>query len=51
MEADALAAYVITEQELHHWRQSLERGQAEGAFYSHVIGVLVVGRKPAISRS
>ena len=47
LEASALAAQVITEQELQRWRQSLERAQAEGAFYSHVMGVLVAGRRPA----
>lgn len=49
LETDALAAQVITEQELQRWRQSLERAQAEGAFYSHVLGVLVSGRTPAAS--
>jgi ubiquinone/menaquinone biosynthesis C-methylase UbiE len=47
LEVDALTAQVITEQELQRWRQSLERAQADGAFYSHVLGVLVAGRKPA----
>ncbi len=51
VEADALAAQVITEQELQRWRQSLERAQADGAFYSHVMGVLVAGRKPAGANS
>ncbi len=51
LEADALAAHVITEQELHRWRQSLERAQADGAFYSHVMGVLVAGRKPVVANS
>jgi len=51
LETDALAAHVITEQELHRWRQSLERAQAIGAFYSHVMGVLVAGRKPTVANS
>jgi len=44
LEADALAADVITEEELHRWRQSLEQAQAEGAFFLHVTTVLVAGR-------
>ena len=51
VEADALAARVISEQELQRWRQSLEEAQAAGAFYSHVMGVLVAGRKPAEDNS
>jgi SAM-dependent methyltransferase len=51
LEADALAAQVITEQELQRWRQRLERAQAEGAFYSHILGVLVAGRTPAGANS
>jgi len=50
LEADALAADVITKEELHRWRQSLEQAQAEGAFYSHITGVLVAGRNPAVSK-
>ena len=44
LEADALAADVITEEELHRWRQSLAQAQAEGAFFLHVTTVLVAGR-------
>jgi hypothetical protein len=51
LEGEALAAGVISEEEVLRWRQSLERAQDEGAFYSHVIGVLVAGRKPAVSKS
>jgi len=51
LEGEALATGVITEEELLRWRQSLERAQAEGAFYSHVTGVLVAGRNPAVSKS
>ena len=51
IEGEALATGVISEEELLRWRQSLERAQAEGAFYCHVIGVLVAGRKPAESSS
>jgi ubiquinone/menaquinone biosynthesis C-methylase UbiE len=50
LEADALAANVITKEELHQWRQSLEQAQAQGAFYSHITGVLVAGRNPAVSK-
>jgi hypothetical protein len=50
LEADALAANVITKEEHHRWRQSLEQAQAQGAFYCHVIGVLVAGRTPAVSK-
>ena len=50
LEAEALAAHVITEQELSRWRQSLEQAQAQGAFYSHIMGVLVAGRNPAVSQ-
>ncbi|HEY6542486.1 MAG TPA: methyltransferase domain-containing protein [Ktedonobacteraceae bacterium] len=51
LEGEARAAGVMSEEELLRWRQSLERAQAEGAFYSHVIGVVVAGRKPAVSKS
>ena len=44
VEAGALAAGVITEEELHRWRESLEQVQAEGGFYGHIIVVLVAGR-------
>lgn len=44
VESAALAAHAITEQELHRWRHSLEVAQAEGAFYCHIMGVLVAGR-------
>jgi hypothetical protein len=43
-EAGALAAGVISEEELHRWRESLELVQAEGASYGHAILVLVAGR-------
>ena len=46
LEADALAADVITEEELHRWRQSLEQAEAEGSFFAQVNTVLVAGRKP-----
>jgi len=51
LEADALAAQVISQQELQCWRQSLERAQAHGEFYSHIMGVLVAGRTPAGANS
>ena len=50
LEADAEAADVITEEELHRWRQSLEQAQTEGAFYGHVTGVLVAGSNPTVSQ-
>lgn len=50
VEAKALEADAITQEELHRWRQSLERAQAEGAYYSHMTGVLVAGRTPAVSK-
>jgi ubiquinone/menaquinone biosynthesis C-methylase UbiE len=44
IERDALAAGLITEEELHRWQQSLEQTEAEGTFFAHVNGVLVAGR-------
>lgn len=44
VENEALAAGVITEEELHRWRQSLEQAQTAGAFFLHIMTVLVAGR-------
>lgn len=44
IEREALAAGVISEEELHRWRQSLEQAQAAGAFFLQVMMVLVAGR-------
>ena len=44
LERDALAAGLITEEELHRWQQSLEQTEAEGTFFAHANGVLVAGR-------
>lgn len=51
LEGEALAARVRSEEEWLRWRQHLEQAQAQGAFYSHIMGVLVAGRKPAASKS
>ena len=51
LEAEALAADVITEEELHCWRQSLEQAQIEGTFFLHVTTVLVAGYNAESVRS
>lgn len=43
VERDALAAGLITEEELRRWQQSLEQTEAEGTFFAHVNAVLVAG--------
>lgn len=43
-EREALATGLVTEEELHRWRQSLERAEAEGSFFAQVNTVLVAGR-------
>jgi hypothetical protein len=45
VESGALAAGAISEEELQRWRQSLEQAQAGGAFYLHLLTVLVAGRR------
>ena len=50
VERDALAAGLITEEELHRWQQSLEQAEAEGTFFAHVNGVLVAGRTMELAR-
>jgi hypothetical protein len=44
-EAEALAAKVITEDELQRWRDSLERAEAGGFFFSYGCMILAAGRK------
>ena len=44
-EAKALAANVITEDELRRWRESLWRADADGLFFSYTCLVLVAGYK------
>ena len=44
VERDALAAGLVTEEELHRWQQSLLEAQNTGTFFAHVTGVLVAGR-------
>jgi ubiquinone/menaquinone biosynthesis C-methylase UbiE len=44
VERDAVAAGLITQEELHRWQQSLEQTEAEGTFFAHANGVWVVGR-------
>lgn len=51
LERDALAAGLITQEELHRWQQSLEQAEAEGTFFAHAIGVLVAGRNMEPARS
>ena len=45
IEKEALAAGIITEQELERWHISLERADTEGVFFGGVSMVLVGGRK------
>jgi len=44
VERDALAAGLVTEEELHRWQQSLKEAETTGTFFAHVAGVLVAGR-------
>jgi hypothetical protein len=44
-EQEALAADIITSDELQRWRDSLECAEAEGVFFGTVSMVLVAGRK------
>ena len=46
LERDALAAGVVTEEELLRYRRSLEQAGAEGIYFGCIMQVLVVGRKP-----
>ncbi len=46
VETEALAAGVITPDELHRWHESLERASAEGVFFGTGSGVLIAGQKP-----
>jgi ubiquinone/menaquinone biosynthesis C-methylase UbiE len=50
VERDALAAGLVTEEELHRWQQSLIEAETTGTFFAHVAGVLVAGRKHESSR-
>ena len=45
VEHEALAAGIITDDELKRWRESLEKADAEGVFFASGIGVLIAGRK------
>lgn len=46
VERDALAAGIITREELARWRASLERIAAENAFFATLNHNLIAGRKP-----
>jgi len=46
VEAEALAAKVITQAELQRWHASLERADAEGVFFASGTGTILAGRKP-----
>jgi ubiquinone/menaquinone biosynthesis C-methylase UbiE len=46
-EREALAAGVITQEELDRWRASLERAGREGVLFGSASMVLVAGRKPS----
>lgn len=45
-EDQAVAAGVLTTDELRRWRAALEQSSVEGAFFANCVGVLVAGRKP-----
>ncbi|HXV83126.1 MAG TPA: methyltransferase domain-containing protein [Candidatus Binatia bacterium] len=47
LEQEALAANILTEEELGRWRTSLEQADAEGLFFSYGCLVLAAGRKSA----
>ncbi len=42
----ALSEGIVTEEELQRWHASLEQADSNGAFFSSVNQVMVVGRKP-----
>jgi ubiquinone/menaquinone biosynthesis C-methylase UbiE len=44
-EREAVAAGLVTEDELQRWRASLEQAEAEGVFFGSVCGVIVAGRR------
>jgi ubiquinone/menaquinone biosynthesis C-methylase UbiE len=44
-EGEAIAAGIVTEEEVERWQKSLERAEAQGAFFCSVNMVLVGGRK------
>jgi hypothetical protein len=46
LERDALAAEVVTEEELDRWHRSLELADAQGVYFGSINQVLVAGRKP-----
>ena len=46
IEHDALAASLLTEEELQRWRQSLEEAASSDTFFAHLLCVLVAGRNP-----
>jgi ubiquinone/menaquinone biosynthesis C-methylase UbiE len=48
-EAKALAAGVVTEEELRRWRRSLEQAEGEGVFFCSLMMTLAAGRRPGLS--
>ena len=44
-EREAVAARLVTEDELQRWRASLEQAEADGVFFGSMCGVLVAGRR------
>jgi SAM-dependent methyltransferase len=46
VERDALAAGIVTANELQRWHRSLEQADAQGMYFSSVNQVMVSGRKP-----
>jgi hypothetical protein len=46
LERDALAAGLVTEEELLRYRRSLEQADAEGIYFGCIVQVLLAGRKP-----
>lgn len=50
IERDALAAGLLTEEELQRWRQHLEKAETSGTFFAQMLGVLVAGRTEESTR-
>jgi ubiquinone/menaquinone biosynthesis C-methylase UbiE len=51
IEREALAAGLVTEEELKRWQQNLEAAETTGKFFAHAAGVLVAGRKAETTNS
>jgi len=51
IECEALAAGLVTEEELKRWQQNLEAAETTRTFFAHAAGILVAGRKAESTNS